>query len=355
MKLSKRVNYKRVTKKGKNGKKSNRVKQSKKRQNRKTNKKTQKGGVSLNCQNQYMVDKKLFRDETGTHVYSIETQTVNKTGEGEPVAEPKFIVRCGAEPEKHIELSGTSELAELITNVVLAKIAAVTSSETLEEPENEEPENEGVNVSLDVDDEQEQQSFIETFVNKLIENGTFEEIIREFNKFTGLSTLPRIELEALKILRKFKSGNDPNTNKLITEGQTKSLEQLKEELKQAFEALLSKEQFYTLSTNNTTPPNVSRIRNLFEKTTQTGGFLIEIIVGLIVLASVDLLLSRRNKKKYIKILNRKIVLEQKKKKNKKFSKQDNDELKKLIDQKENIEKKANSHPPKFGYLFFYRV
>jgi hypothetical protein len=353
MKLSKRVNYKKVTKKGKNGKKSNRVKnsiQSKKRQNRKKNKKTQKGGVSLNCQNQYMVDKKLFRDETGTHVYSIETQTVNERGEGEgePVAEPKFIVRCGAEPEKHIELSGTSELAELITNVVLAKIAAVTSSETLEEPENEEPENEGVNVSLDVDDEQEQQSFIETSVNKLIENGTFEEIIREFNKFTGLSTLPRIELEALKILRKFKSGNEPNTNKLITEGQTKSLEQLKEELKQAFEALLSKEQFYTLSTNNTTPTNVSRIRNLFEKTTQTGGFLIEIIVGLIVLASVDLLLSRINKNKHNN-LNTKILELYEKETSGTLSETEKKKLKKYKNKRAKIE--ANITKKKFGFNF----
>ena len=45
----------------------------------------------------------------------------------------------------------------------------------------------------------------------------------------------------------------------------------------------------------------------------------------------------------------------KKKRNKKLSEQDNDELNKLIDQKENIDKKVNSHPPHFGYLFFHRV
>ncbi len=85
MKLSKRVYNKKGTKKGKNGKKSNRVKQSKKGKIVKLTKKPKKGGVSLNCQNQYMVEKRLFRDEKGTHVYSIETQTVNERGEGEKV------------------------------------------------------------------------------------------------------------------------------------------------------------------------------------------------------------------------------------------------------------------------------
>jgi hypothetical protein len=343
MKLSKRVNYKRVTK---NGKKSNQVKHSrhskqsrhskhsKKRQNRKINKKTQKGGVSLNCQTQYMVDKKLFRDEEGTHVYSIETQTVNTSGEGEKVSEPKFIVRCGAEEGKQIELSGTSELAELITNVVLAKIGDVISSETLEE---EEEENNG-----SLDNEQEQ-SFIKIF-NKLKENGTFEEIIREFNKFTGLSTLSMIELKALELLRKFKSGNDPNTNKLITEGQTKSLEQLKEELKQAFEALLSNERFYALSQNNNL--SFTNVKKLFNR--QRGGFFVEAIIGTVVIITVDLLLSRRNKNKHKKLGDKILIL---------FNKQITEELtleegkkyEKYLKKRDIIETKM--HKKKFGYHF----
>ena len=56
MNLSKRVNYKKVTKKGKNGKK---------RQSRKTNKKTQNGGLldnqnnidALLCETQTLVEK----------------------------------------------------------------------------------------------------------------------------------------------------------------------------------------------------------------------------------------------------------------------------------------------------------
>ncbi len=90
----------------------------------------------------------------------------------------------------------------LITNVVLAKINAVTSNETLKEEE--EAENDGSLYN------EQEQSLIKTF-DKLNENGTLEEIFREFNKFTGLSTLSTIELKALELLRKFKSGNNPNT------------------------------------------------------------------------------------------------------------------------------------------------
>ena len=72
MKLPKRVNYKKVTKKGKNGKKSNRVKQSKKRQNRKTNKKTQNGGETvpetIECETQIIVEKPaLFLRKDGSN------------------------------------------------------------------------------------------------------------------------------------------------------------------------------------------------------------------------------------------------------------------------------------------------
>jgi len=380
MKLSKRVNYKRVTKKSKNGKKSNRVKNSKqskhsrqsrhskKRQNRKINKKTQKGGVSLSCQTQYMVDKILFRDEKGTHVYSIKTQTVNERGEGEgePVAEPKFIVRCGAEEGKQIELSGTSQLAELITNVVLEKIDAVTSSETLEDEEEdeeeedeEEDEEEEEEAENDGSLDNEQKQNFNKFFNKLKENGTFEKIIRELNKFTGLSTLSMIELEALKFLRKIKSGNEPktnepntnepntneqNTNKLITAAQNKSLELLKEELKQAFEALLSNERFYALSQNNNL--NFTNKKKLFNR--QRGGIILEVIIATAVIITVDLLLSRRNKNKHNK-LNTIISVLYDKEISGKLSETEEKQYEKYKKKRQKIEENRNKK--KFGYHF----
>ncbi len=64
--------------------------------------------------------------------------------------------------------------------------------------------------------------------------------------------------------------------------------------------------------NNNTPSDVSRVRNLFEKTTQTGGFGIGVVevlvflvlVGIVVIIIVGKLSAKRNEKNIKKLLKK---------------------------------------------------
>ena len=234
MKLSKRVNYKKVTKKGKNGKKSNRVKnsiQSKKRQNRKKNKKTQNGGETvpetIECETQIIVEKPalfLRKDGSNTGFFyvrqDIELPEANlKTGsvvelkdgkliehgEGEDeglgnnvpsagkelpvksllvngeihksltaVNKPLYSIRCGGQQAQnaHKEFS-LDKLAEIIVNNIRKNIRKY--QETLPD------------------------TVPDTEKDKL--DYVFEMTFRDLNKITGLDTIRQLELQVLDLYK----------------------------------------------------------------------------------------------------------------------------------------------------------
>lgn len=309
MKLSKRVNYKRVTKKSKNGKKSNRVKNSKhsrqsrhskKRQNRKINKKTQKGGQleAFLCDTQYMVDKELlnFRtpsDNTGFFYVSsdlpLSTRSNSKgnsvtlkaglvveledgmlvTSQGLedkkfpllneekelprsliPVEEPKYSVRCGAakaqnETKKHENLS-LEALATFISKSITELI------DKLEREKNKQ-----------IDDDE-----MLLFA--------YNEIMKELNKYTGLSSIKLLEAEMAGIMRP-KDGDITRLNKLLQQAreevQKLSKEQSQEETQEQSEntltalmlAVLKRETYNNPSVSLNNINRVKRVKDLVKR------------------------------------------------------------------------------------------
>lgn len=297
MKLSKRVNYKKVTKKGKNGKK---------RQSRKTNKKTQNGGlldnqnniVALLCETQTIVEKprlslrktdntgffyvsqntelpstmdntmkkgastnlreglvvKLIKDEFGK--YSLLNNKVELPRTLQPVDEPLFSVRCGALKSNGIP---KDSVRSDLTLDMLAKLISKNIIESIRKHTEEIPPSVG---------EEQKHNYI------------FERVLRELNTISGLEKIRQIEIETISFLttekekfmeivdslRKLSNDNDANTS------QNNNYPSLEKLLQNAIKLVLESEtyngpveSYSNLQENGFTNGKVKKLAEIFQR------------------------------------------------------------------------------------------
>ena len=318
MKLSKKVNYKKS--KRNNIKKNKRVSNKKPKINKKpkvnrTKKaRVKRGGNQFNtskCVSQVMVRKELKRnmdDSSGEYAYSTETHQVVKKKKssnlevGEvSVHEPKFYVRCGLqnpeETEEETEMT-LEEFANFIVDMLNKKITSVVSEIDLKQ----------LNIDFEQgDDETKIKEKIRALITDLIEQGVFEKILQEFNKFQDVANLHKIGAEIAVFLRKNREDlierlTEDFYERLTEETLNENNErrrQLTEEalvkLEGTIKGILEKEPFFTLSMNNNNKGlSVRQLTSIFNK--QTGGEPVSIAIVTFVGAIILYNLFKKKKK-----------------------------------------------------------